>query len=732
MKLLLQRSFQFALTLAVSLGIVHLSYAQHIGPNVFLKGEYIEVGIASNQQFGSGAPPPTGYHPRGGGGGYAGCLGFVADPALDGWAAGTPNYIGCYFLPGYPQEGWDMSINGVWARAYAGDWGGGTPGFVVTGGSLAASGSNTGYFIEGSRKIGVWEGQIGDLEIISKTSFDTNQVFFVIDVFVKNVGSATATNVYYSRTLDPDNESSVPGGGGAVTTNVIEFQPDLGTGDYRALVSATGLNFPSLSYLGIGAVDCRALVYIYPSGLNPSVGPHNIDGSSFQTGQGFTNSTDCAVGIVFNLGDIEPGDSTMFTYSYILSSDDLDTAFGSLTAGWNIDGTVYSDATSDTFNYIVCRGADSLSVEIAGGGAYIWGEWSPNTGLAYPSGRSNRIAMPAGPTTYRVIGTTPVCPVSDTVYLTITPVGDTTDVNVEICAGSVYDFDGDILYNPGVYFKTYTTAMTGCDSVTKLTLAVNPLPGVDIKVDNNNICEGDNALFQVGDPTANTSYQWLRDGAVIPGATGNAYVATVDGVYRVVGVTNKGCVDTSRGITLSTNPAAIADIQNLELGNICIGDTIELSVNDYPNQEYYWSPDKSFRYITGSRLPTVKGVMHEAENVIEVMAVNQYGCKDTDQIIVYAVPCCDVYLPTAFTPNGDGKNDYFNILLQPGQKLVSFQIFDRTGKMVYDNNDVSNGWNGRITNTGDEVAQAVYFYRIVYSCTDGRNYEAKGDITVVR
>ena len=52
--------------------------------------------------------------------------------------------------------------------------------------------------------------------------------------------------------------------------------------------------------------------------------------------------------------------------------------------------------------------------------------------------------------------------------------------------------------------------------------------------------------------------------------------------------------------------------------------------------------------------------------------------------------------------------------------------------MVYENNDRINGWNGLINNTGAMANQAVFFYRIMYSCTDGRNYEAKGDITLVR
>src|SRR5690606_6214466 len=107
-----------------------------------------EVGIGPNQQHGSSIAPPAGYHPRGGGGGYFGCLGFVADPALDGWDVGAPNYIGCYFLPGVPQEGWDMQIGDTWFRCYA-NYGVGTDMSIIPAADASIydfEGENTDYW----------------------------------------------------------------------------------------------------------------------------------------------------------------------------------------------------------------------------------------------------------------------------------------------------------------------------------------------------------------------------------------------------------------------------------------------------------------------------------------------------------------------------------------------------------------------------------------------------------
>lgn len=302
----------------------------------------------------------------------------------------------------------------------------------------------------------------------------------------------------------------------------------------------------------------------------------------------------------------------------------------------------------------------------------------------------------------------------------------------EICGGEIYNWQGGVYYTSGNYSQTFKT-INGCDSIYKLNLTVNPLPDIRVDANTTSICEGEEAKLTMLNPGTGNSFQWLKDGAKIVGATQSSYAATQSGEYRVIATTSKGCKDTSRVITVTVNPNPDAHINNLEFNtaHLCLGDTVKISAEFNPDYEYRWSPEKFFRYTSGGRQATIFPVVSEPAYIV-LTAYNQYGCTDVDSIWVNPVPCCDVYIPTAFSPNGDGANDYFNIKLQPGQRIVSFQIFDRFGAMVYDNNDRINGWNGLIKNTGAMANQAVYFYRIAYSCTDGRNYEAKGDITLVR
>jgi len=306
-------------------------------------------------------------------------------------------------------------------------------------------------------------------------------------------------------------------------------------------------------------------------------------------------------------------------------------------------------------------------------------------------------------------------------------------VHRSICSGEIYDHYGDKYYTSGTYTK-HLQYENSCDTFWTVILTVNPTPDATVEASQTNICEGEEAILTATQPSTADHFQWYKDDVAIPGATNNSYAATESGAYRVVMRTNQGCVDTSRQISIHVNPPAIADIASIEddFRDICIGDTIELSINDpQPLYEYRWSPEKYFRYLDGYRQSSVRAIISE-ETYLVLKAMNQYGCVAFDSIFVSPKPCCDVYIPTAFSPNGDGLNDNFNILLQSGQKVVVFQVFDRLGNMVYDNQNPEKGWNGYLNNTTTSLAQGVYFYRIVYSCTDKENYEIKGDVTLMK
>jgi cysteine-rich repeat protein len=80
------------------------------GSAVFLRGNYIEIGLNPNAAFGSGVAPPAGWHARSGQ--TPNELGFVSDPADSDWT----DYHGDFFTPGTREEGWGIEVNGTAAN----------------------------------------------------------------------------------------------------------------------------------------------------------------------------------------------------------------------------------------------------------------------------------------------------------------------------------------------------------------------------------------------------------------------------------------------------------------------------------------------------------------------------------------------------------------------------------------------------------------------------------------
>jgi gliding motility-associated-like protein len=74
---------------------------------------------------------------------------------------------------------------------------------------------------------------------------------------------------------------------------------------------------------------------------------------------------------------------------------------------------------------------------------------------------------------------------------------------------------------------------------------------------------------------------------------------------------------------------------------------------------------------------------------------------------------CKIYVPTAFTPNGDGNNDLFKA--EFGENVIKFQleVFNRWGQRVFNSNDFKKGWDGRIQ--GLLQPTGVYAWKITYT-----------------
>jgi gliding motility-associated-like protein len=107
------------------------------------------------------------------------------------------------------------------------------------------------------------------------------------------------------------------------------------------------------------------------------------------------------------------------------------------------------------------------------------------------------------------------------------------------------------------------------------------------------------------------------------------------------------------------------------------------------------------------------------------------GCMGTDSILVKDSVCPqNVYLPSAFSPNGDGRNDLFRPMLIGATSYFRFIVFDRWGRAVFETSNPSAGWDGTIN--GRRQPAGVYVWMCQYTLYDRSPQVQRGTVTLIR
>jgi gliding motility-associated-like protein len=114
-----------------------------------------------------------------------------------------------------------------------------------------------------------------------------------------------------------------------------------------------------------------------------------------------------------------------------------------------------------------------------------------------------------------------------------------------------------------------------------------------------------------------------------------------------------------------------------------------------------------------------------------VTATTPEGCKGEDSITIYIYKSLpDIFIPSAFTPNGDGLNDIIIPVLAGIQEYDYFSIFNRWGQLVFSTSKQGKGWNG--TMNGMEQPAGTYVYVALGKDYTGRIIQKKGTVVLIR
>lgn len=111
---------------------------------------------------------------------------------------------------------------------------------------------------------------------------------------------------------------------------------------------------------------------------------------------------------------------------------------------------------------------------------------------------------------------------------------------------------------------------------------------------------------------------------------------------------------------------------------------------------------------------------------------NEYGCTDSTSKRIQIKPEATYYVPNAFTPNGDGDNDYFYVAGEGIDFDFRLRVFSRWGEVVFDGQGLSSRWNGRLPD-GTPAPQGTYAYRVTYTdYVNRKDMDRSGSVTLIR
>ena len=284
----------------------------------------------------------------------------------------------------------------------------------------------------------------------------------------------------------------------------------------------------------------------------------------------------------------------------------------------------------------------------------------------------------------------------------------------------------------GMYHLTVTNTQTGCENETSVEVEENTeRPTGAVTVSTSPTCQGiSNGEVNILDVIGGTEpYMYALNDP-------NNYSPNPN-VNNLPGGEYQVFVQDASGCEWDTSIFIIEPIEvTVDLGPdllIELGESVTLSANTTGNvTRTDWTADVGTVPNGGFLTLDVEPL----ENTLyEVVVTNEHGCTSLDQILVKVETNRNVYFPTAFSPNGDGVNDFFTIFSDDLViRVIKMQIFDRWGTQLYlkeefDPNVEDAGWDGFYK--GERMQPGVFMYHTVVEFLDGKQGTYKGEFTIL-
>jgi gliding motility-associated-like protein len=297
----------------------------------------------------------------------------------------------------------------------------------------------------------------------------------------------------------------------------------------------------------------------------------------------------------------------------------------------------------------------------------------------------------------------------------------------------------------GVFNATLTvTSNNGCINDTTLSVTVNPNPEANFVGLNlegcSPICPEIVSTSSIASPSSIAEFEWRLENTVVQNGPSGSYgeciennSGSTDSYDLELKVTSsEGCVDTFMEpdfIKVFHNPIANFNFTPVE------PDVMNTEVSFLNSTAFADLYDWDFYFVGSSTLinPIIDFPAEADDYDVRLVATTDEGCSDTTRAIVTIKDRIVFYVPNTFTPDGDATNNTFQPIFTSGfePRDINLLIFNRWGEIVYESNNIDEGWDGNYQNQA--VPEGTYIWKIEFTETmsDKRHIET-GHVNVLR
>lgn len=271
-----------------------------------------------------------------------------------------------------------------------------------------------------------------------------------------------------------------------------------------------------------------------------------------------------------------------------------------------------------------------------------------------------------------------------------------------------------------------TLQVVGYDSVSVAVIA-SPVSG----------CDADTVLFHLPGYNAATQYTWVFDNvreSNLPPSFQRVYPQPGRYTYGII-ATNGVCTDSAmNGEFLFERIPVKAGFKFSEFA--CPGDSVVFMDNSSGDPvAWEWNfgnGQGSLESNPPAQVYLANAIPNSVQEIpVRLRVMNATGCTSDTTATVKIPNTCYIAVPTGFTPNGDGLNDYLYPLNAWKAKDLKFRVFDRFGQIVWDTSDWTRKWDGTLNGTPLPTGTFVWFLEYT-DAVNGQHVVLKGTTTLIR